>query len=141
MSSEQTRDICLKTISSDFGTAVNRSFSVNIGLFARTLQRRTHHARDCSQHAKAVNLQSAKHQHRHMHLVQAGGEVFVHRPGKSVAMESVQHEPVWVSLAEAQAYCNWAGGRVMSEEEYERAAEHTRYNDRLVVNGVMNGNL
>ena len=66
-------------------------------------------------------------------LVQANGEVFVHTPGKSVPLHCVEREPVWVSLAEAQAYCKWAGGRVMSEEEYERAAEHTRYSERLVL--------
>lgn len=65
-------------------------------------------------------------------VVQADGKVFVHRPGKSVPLHTVQDEPVWVSLAEAQAYCKWAGGRVMSEEEYARAAEHavTSFPDR-----------
>lgn len=66
-------------------------------------------------------------------LVQTSGEVFVHTPGKSVPLHCVERDPVWVSLAEAQAYCNWAGGRVMTEEEYERAAEHTRYSERLVL--------
>ncbi len=61
---------------------------------------------------------------------QADGEVFVHRPGKSMPLASVLQQAVWVSLAEAQAFCKWAEGRVMTEEEYERAAEHTRYSDR-----------
>ena len=65
-------------------------------------------------------------------MAQSDGSVTVHRPGKSVPLRSVQDHPVWVSLAEAQAYCKWAGGRVMSEEEYARAAEHalTSFPDR-----------
>ena len=63
-------------------------------------------------------------------VLQADGQVFVHRPGKSVPLASVMQQAVWVSLAEAQAFCKWAGGWVMTEEEYERAAEHTRYSDR-----------
>jgi formylglycine-generating enzyme required for sulfatase activity len=63
-------------------------------------------------------------------VLQADGEVFVHRPGKSTPLARVMQQAVWVSLAEAQAFCKWAGGRVMTEEEYERAAEHTRYSDR-----------
>ena len=58
-------------------------------------------------------------------VVQADGEVFVHRPGKTLPLASVKEQAVWVSLAEAQAYCRWAGGRIMSEGEYERAVEHT----------------
>ena len=65
-----------------------------------------------------------------MSVLQADGQVFVHRPGKSTPLARVMQQAVWVSLAEAQAFCKWAGGRVMTEEEYERAAEHTRYSDR-----------
>ena len=54
--------------------------------------------------------------------LQDGCEVFVHVPGKTQPLSAVQDEPVWVSLAEAQAYCHWAGGRVMTEPEYELAA-------------------
>lgn len=64
--------------------------------------------------------------------VQADGQVFVHRPGKSTPLARVMQQAVWVSLAEAQAFCKWAGGRVMTEGEYERAAEHTRYSDRVL---------
>lgn len=48
--------------------------------------------------------------------------MFVHVPGKTQALADVQDKPVWVSLAEAKAYCSWAGGRVMTEPEYELAA-------------------
>ena len=63
-------------------------------------------------------------------MLQADGRVFVHRPGKTLPMSAVKQQAVWVSLAEAQAYCKWAGGRIMTEEEYARAAEHTHYDDR-----------
>ena len=65
--------------------------------------------------------------------LQGNGKVFVHRPGKTVPLSAVLHEAVWVSLAEAQAYCKWIGGRVMTEEEYERAADETRFDDRYFV--------
>ena len=70
--------------------------------------------------------------------LQENGKVFVHKPGKTVPLSEVLHEPVWVSLAEAQAYCNWVGGRVMTEEEYGRAADHTRFDDRYFAMLVSN---
>ena len=66
-------------------------------------------------------------------MLQADGRVFVHRPGQTVPMSAVKQQAVWVSLAEAQAYCKWAGGRIMTEAEYARAAEHTRYDDRYTM--------
>ena len=67
-------------------------------------------------------------------MLQADGQVFVHRPGQTVPMSVVKQQAVWVSVAEAQAYCKWAGGRVMTEAEYARAAEHTCYGDRYTMN-------
>lgn len=32
--------------------------------------------------------------------------------------------PVYVSLAEAEAFARWAGGRVMTEEEYAAVVQH-----------------
>lgn len=66
-------------------------------------------------------------------MLQADGQVFVHRPGQTVPMSAVKQQAVWVSLAEAQAYCNWAGGRIMTEAEYARAEGHARYDDRYTL--------
>lgn len=66
-------------------------------------------------------------------LLQDAGKVFVHLPGKTQHLSAVQDEPVWVSLAEAQAYCHWAGGRIMTEPEYELAASQ---DNRLHYAGV-----
>lgn len=51
-----------------------------------------------------------------------GGEFYVHGQGTTRHWSAVAEEPVYVSLAEAEAYCKWAGNfRVMSEEEYHKA--------------------
>jgi ergothioneine biosynthesis protein EgtB len=41
-----------------------------------------------------------------------------------VGLEKAAHWPVYVSLAEARAYCRWRGGRLATEAEFHRAA-HT----------------
>ncbi|KAH7372604.1 hypothetical protein KP509_17G012500 [Ceratopteris richardii] len=52
----------------------------------------------------------------------ANGDYYVHEPGITKHWEEVANQPVYVSLAEAQAYSKWAGDfRVMTEEEYHRA--------------------
>jgi len=53
----------------------------------------------------------------------SSGRVFVHWPnGSSCSWRDVEDEPVLCSLAEASAYCAWAGdgARIMSEPEYVR---------------------
>jgi len=43
----------------------------------------------------------------------------------SVSLDRAAHWPVYVSLAEARAYCRWKGGRLPSEAEFHRAAYTT----------------
>jgi formylglycine-generating enzyme required for sulfatase activity len=62
---------------------------------------------------------------------QAGGSVYVHTPHSTRLWAEVAHLPVFVSLAEARAYCKWAGGDIMSETEYERAVQHSQHDSRL----------
>ncbi|MCO5558699.1 hypothetical protein L7F22_012285 [Adiantum nelumboides] len=51
-----------------------------------------------------------------------GGEFYIHGHATTKHWKEIASEPVFVSLAEAQAYCKWAGDfRVMKEEEYHRA--------------------
>ena len=45
-------------------------------------------------------------------------EFWVHSPTASHHWSQVANEPVFASLSEAEAYCKWSGGRVMTEEEY-----------------------
>lgn len=47
-----------------------------------------------------------------------GDSVFIHKPEGSFHWREVCHEPVWLSLAEAQAYAQFRGCRIMSESEY-----------------------
>ncbi|KAH7372601.1 hypothetical protein KP509_17G012400 [Ceratopteris richardii] len=52
----------------------------------------------------------------------ANGDYYIHEPGITKHWREVANQPVYVSLAEAQAYCKWAGDfRVMTEQEYHRA--------------------
>ncbi|KAI5060176.1 hypothetical protein GOP47_0025114 [Adiantum capillus-veneris] len=51
-----------------------------------------------------------------------GGDFYIHGHATTKHWKEIASEPVFVSLAEAQAYCKWAGDfRVMKEEEYHRA--------------------
>ncbi|KAG0583912.1 hypothetical protein KC19_3G171100 [Ceratodon purpureus] len=45
-------------------------------------------------------------------------EYWIHTPSASHHWTQVANEPVFASLSEAEAYCKWSGGRVMTEEEY-----------------------
>lgn len=45
-------------------------------------------------------------------------EYWIHTPTSTQHWTRVANEPVFVSLSEAEAYCKWSHGRVMSEEEY-----------------------
>lgn len=47
-------------------------------------------------------------------------EYFVHGFDSSKHWTEVAEEPVYVSLAEAEAFCRWMNCRVMKEEEYQR---------------------
>jgi hypothetical protein len=53
------------------------------------------------------------------------GEVFVHSCAGSSHWKQVAHKPVYVSLAEAMAYCTSRrdGSRIMTESEYQRAVD------------------
>ena len=55
---------------------------------------------------------------------------FVHGVDGTQVLEDVADQPVFVSLIEAQAYCKWAGGRIMTEPEYELALAYSQTNDR-----------
>lgn len=48
-----------------------------------------------------------------------GDSLFIHKPEGSFHWREVCHEPVWLSLAEAQAYAKSRGARIMSESEYQ----------------------
>ncbi|MCO5597245.1 hypothetical protein L7F22_051321 [Adiantum nelumboides] len=51
-----------------------------------------------------------------------GGDFYIHGHCTTKHWKEMATEPVFVSLAEAKAYCKWAGDfRVMKEEEYHRA--------------------
>lgn len=53
----------------------------------------------------------------------ARGGLVVHAPEGSYSWQAVADCPAWVSLREAEAYCRLHGGRVMTEAEYQLAAE------------------
>ena len=55
---------------------------------------------------------------------------FVHGVDSTHVLEEVADQPVFVSLIEAQAYCKWAGARIMTEAEYELALAHSQTNER-----------
>lgn len=46
------------------------------------------------------------------------GDYFVHSSHTTEHWRSVASEPVFTSLSEAEAFCAWSGGRVMTEPEY-----------------------
>ncbi|RMZ53543.1 hypothetical protein APUTEX25_003365, partial [Auxenochlorella protothecoides] len=52
------------------------------------------------------------------------GRLHVGLPEAVYQWEEVADCPVYVSLAEAEAFARWAGGRVMTEEEYAAAVQH-----------------
>jgi formylglycine-generating enzyme required for sulfatase activity len=68
-----------------------------------------------------------------------GGEFYVHGPYGTHHWKEVKEDPVYVSLAEAMAYCKWFGDqqhqdqdqdhhhvmRIMTEEEYHRALDES----------------
>lgn len=62
--------------------------------------------------------------------VQADGSVHVHSPHASHSLAQVADQPVFVSLAEARAFCQWAGARIMSEPEYHRALDASQQDSR-----------
>lgn len=49
-----------------------------------------------------------------------GLDIWVHTDKATKHWTEVADEPVWVSLAEAQAFCAAHNARLMSEEEYMR---------------------
>lgn len=51
-----------------------------------------------------------------------GEELHIHMPEASYELSEVAHCPVYVSLAEALAYCKLHGARLMSEEEWVHIA-------------------
>lgn len=64
--------------------------------------------------------------------VQAEGDVWVHYPEGTWNWQQVKDRPVWCSLAEAQAYCSFKGGRVMTEAEYSRAVDVDPHGNRYL---------
>ncbi|KAG0553605.1 hypothetical protein KC19_12G024700 [Ceratodon purpureus] len=48
------------------------------------------------------------------------GDYFVHSAFATQHWTKVGNEPVYTSLSEAEAFCAWSGGRVMTEPEYHR---------------------
>ena len=62
--------------------------------------------------------------------MQDDGLAFVHGVDSTQVLEDVADQPVFVSLIEAQAYCKWFGGRIMTEPEYELAFAHSQTNFR-----------
>ncbi len=62
--------------------------------------------------------------------MQDDGSAFVHGVDRTQVLEEVADQPVFVSLIEAQAYCKWVDGRIMTEAEYELALAHSQTNDR-----------
>lgn len=55
----------------------------------------------------------------------------VHGPHSSRPFEEVKDEPVWVSLAEASAFCKARGVRIMTEPEYEQLLNVDAEGDRF----------
>lgn len=58
-----------------------------------------------------------------------GKEVWVHDSTASRHWTAVRDAPVWVSLAEAQAFCRAYGMRIMREPEYARLTDHSACSD------------
>ncbi|KAL3696043.1 hypothetical protein R1sor_010119 [Riccia sorocarpa] len=51
------------------------------------------------------------------------GEFFVHEFQATNHWSKVAHDPVFVSLSEAEAFCKWLGCRIFTETEYQRVLD------------------
>ncbi|EFJ28475.1 hypothetical protein SELMODRAFT_441187 [Selaginella moellendorffii] len=51
------------------------------------------------------------------------GDYYVHFPDKTLSWIEARHQPVYVSLMEAEAFSKWMCSRVMTEVEYQRVLD------------------
>uniref|UniRef100_A0A0D6QRR4 Sulfatase-modifying factor enzyme domain-containing protein n=1 Tax=Araucaria cunninghamii TaxID=56994 RepID=A0A0D6QRR4_ARACU len=63
-----------------------------------------------------------------------GNEYYVHGPDSTEHWTEVSEEAVFVSLAEAEAFCKWTGlgCRVMTEAEYHRILDYDRHGKKVL---------
>eukprot|EP00249_Psilotum_nudum_P030628 c43427_g1_i1 orf=292-2445(+) len=65
-------------------------------------------------------------------ILPESGDCYVHHPFSTKHWSEVADEPVYVSLSEAQAFCNWVGCRIMTEAEYHRALDYDPDGQKLL---------
>ncbi|GLJ39975.1 hypothetical protein SUGI_0817810 [Cryptomeria japonica] len=61
-----------------------------------------------------------------------GNEYYIHGPDSTKHWTEVAEEAVYVSLAEAEAFCKWVGYRVMTETQYHRILDFDKHGKQVL---------